>query len=175
MVRIRLLLENLWHNSTFEGYGFVRLFLPTDAENEDFYSREWVSACIHQIVFSDGSKEEKFFVSQAWLESDCYLKIHGFDKDLYIILFIGVLSNTKPIFKDNRKVIPDLWYHYLTMMHEQECHIYHAYSAMDPQKRDEKLEELKEFRIEGDKFLHFLFRKMQKMKMHQRAVKDIKK
>ncbi|GJU71336.1 hypothetical protein Tco_1262741 [Tanacetum coccineum] len=85
MVRIRLLLENPWHNSAFEGSGFVRLFLPTDAENEDFYSHEW------------------------------------------------------------------------------------DYSAMDPQKREEKLEDLKEFRIEGDKFLHFLFRKTQKMKMHPRA------
>ncbi|PWA43841.1 proteasome activating protein [Artemisia annua] len=42
------LLENPWHNSAFEGSGFVRLFLPTNAENEDFYSREWVNACIHQ-------------------------------------------------------------------------------------------------------------------------------
>ncbi|GJW28669.1 hypothetical protein Tco_0045544 [Tanacetum coccineum] len=37
-----------------------------------------------------------------------------------------------------------------------------AYSAMDPHKR-----------IEGDKFLHFHFKKMQKMKMHPMAVKDI--
>ncbi|GJX86577.1 proteasome activator subunit 4 [Tanacetum coccineum] len=43
-----LLLENPWHNSAFEGSGFVRLFLPTNAENEDFYSREWVNACILQ-------------------------------------------------------------------------------------------------------------------------------
>ncbi|GJZ10082.1 proteasome activator subunit 4 [Tanacetum coccineum] len=85
-IGIRLLLENPWHNSAFEGSGFVRLFLPTDTKNEDFYSREW------------------------------------------------------------------------------------AFSAMDPHKRDEKLEELKEFRIEGDKFLHFLFRKTQKMKMHMRTV-----
>ncbi|GJS23619.1 hypothetical protein Tco_0452251 [Tanacetum coccineum] len=59
-------------------------------------------------------------------------------------------------------VIPDLWYRYLTMMQERECHIYQAYSAMDPHKR-----------IEGDKFLHFHFKKMQKMKMHLMAVKDI--
>ncbi|GJW31162.1 hypothetical protein Tco_0051194 [Tanacetum coccineum] len=86
----------------------------------------------------------------------------------------------EPIFKENRKVIPDLWYRYLKMMQEQECRIYQAYSIMDPKKRnwhttDEKLEELKEFRIEGDKFLHFHFKKMQKMKMHQRAVRDIQK
>ncbi|GKC44507.1 hypothetical protein Tco_1062229 [Tanacetum coccineum] len=82
------------------------------------------------------------------------------------------MNYTEPIFKDNRKVIPDLWYRYLTMMREQECRIYQAYSAMDPQKRDEKLEELKEFGIEGEKFLHFHFKKM---KMHPRAVKDIQK
>ncbi|GKB46567.1 trihelix transcription factor ASR3-like protein, partial [Tanacetum coccineum] len=84
-IRIRLLLENPWHNLAFEGFGFVRLFLPIDAKNEDFYSRKW------------------------------------------------------------------------------------AYSAMDPHKRDKKLEELKEFRIEGDKFLHFLFIKTQKMKMQMRT------
>ncbi|GKB07401.1 proteasome activator subunit 4 [Tanacetum coccineum] len=40
--------ENPWHNSAFEGSGFVRLFLPTNAENEEFYSCEWVNACILQ-------------------------------------------------------------------------------------------------------------------------------
>ncbi|XP_039015767.1 proteasome activator subunit 4-like [Hibiscus syriacus] len=34
----RSLLENPWHNATFEGAGFVRLFLPTNAENQDFFS-----------------------------------------------------------------------------------------------------------------------------------------
>nr|XP_043630941.1 proteasome activator subunit 4 [Erigeron canadensis] len=42
------LLENPWHNSAFEGSGFVRLFLPTNLDNEDFYSREWIAACILQ-------------------------------------------------------------------------------------------------------------------------------
>ncbi|GKB44828.1 hypothetical protein Tco_0889770 [Tanacetum coccineum] len=141
MVRIRLLLENPWHNSTFEGSGFVRLFLPTDAENEDFYSREWV-----QLQDKIKQEPEQF---RQWKASREKELLHAY----------------------NRKVIPDLWYRYLTMMHEQECHIYHAYSVMDPQKRDEKLEELKEFRIKGDKFLHFpfLFSKMHKMKMHPRA------
>ncbi|GJV95222.1 flap endonuclease 1 isoform X2 [Tanacetum coccineum] len=87
----------------------------------------------------------------------------------------GVMDYREPIFKDNRKVIPDLWYRYLTMMQEQECRIYQDYSTMDPKKRDKKLEELKEFRIEGDKFLHFHFKKMQKIKMYPRAVKDIQK
>ncbi|GKB80474.1 hypothetical protein Tco_0947369 [Tanacetum coccineum] len=45
------------------------------------------------------------------------------------------MDYTEPIFKDNRKVIPNLWYRYLTMMQEQECRIYQDYSAMDPQKR----------------------------------------
>ncbi|GKC12271.1 hypothetical protein Tco_1009053, partial [Tanacetum coccineum] len=85
------------------------------------------------------SKDEKFFVSQAWLESDCYLKIHGFDKDLYIYYSLG-FSLTQN--RSSKTIV-----------------------------RDEKLEELKEFRIKGDKFLHFpfLFSKMHKMKMHPRA------
>lgn len=42
------LLENPWHNSAFEGSGFVRLFLPTNDNNQDFYSREWINECIVQ-------------------------------------------------------------------------------------------------------------------------------
>ncbi|CAI0540944.1 unnamed protein product, partial [Linum tenue] len=36
------LTENPWHNSSFEGSGFVRLFLPTNLENQDFYTNDWV-------------------------------------------------------------------------------------------------------------------------------------
>ncbi|WCJ32534.1 Proteasome activator subunit 4 [Euphorbia peplus] len=36
------LLENPWHNTSFEGSGFVRLFLPTNSENQDFYTDDWV-------------------------------------------------------------------------------------------------------------------------------------
>lgn len=38
----RSLLENPWHNSSFEGSGFVKLFLPTNMENNDFYSQDWI-------------------------------------------------------------------------------------------------------------------------------------
>lgn len=30
-------MENPWHNASFEGAGFVRLFLPTNIENMDFF------------------------------------------------------------------------------------------------------------------------------------------
>lgn len=33
------LLENPWHNSSFEGSGFVKLFLPTNLVNQGFFSR----------------------------------------------------------------------------------------------------------------------------------------
>eukprot|EP00257_Ricinus_communis_P023552 XP_015583567.1 proteasome activator subunit 4 [Ricinus communis] len=36
------LMENPWHNSSFEGSGFVRLFLPTNTDNQDFYTDDWV-------------------------------------------------------------------------------------------------------------------------------------
>ncbi|PON47216.1 Coatomer beta subunit [Parasponia andersonii] len=42
----RSLLENPWHNSTFEGSGFVRLFLPTNADNQDFFSEDRVKEFI---------------------------------------------------------------------------------------------------------------------------------
>ncbi|KAF6141360.1 hypothetical protein GIB67_008537 [Kingdonia uniflora] len=42
------LLENPWHNSSFEGSGFVRLFLPTNLDNQDFFSRDWIQKCIDQ-------------------------------------------------------------------------------------------------------------------------------
>uniref|UniRef100_A0A1J3I7C0 Proteasome activator subunit 4 n=1 Tax=Noccaea caerulescens TaxID=107243 RepID=A0A1J3I7C0_NOCCA len=41
-----LLLENPWHNSSFEGSGFVRLFLPTNPENQDFFSEKWINNCL---------------------------------------------------------------------------------------------------------------------------------
>ncbi|XP_077217554.1 proteasome activating protein 200 isoform X2 [Tasmannia lanceolata] len=42
----RSLLENPWHNSSFEGSGFVRLFLPTNVENRDFFSLDWIKQCL---------------------------------------------------------------------------------------------------------------------------------
>ncbi|OVA12326.1 Protein of unknown function DUF3437 [Macleaya cordata] len=41
-------LENPWHNSTFEGSGFIRLFLPTNLDNRDFFSHDWIKQCIDQ-------------------------------------------------------------------------------------------------------------------------------
>ncbi|KAF3973789.1 hypothetical protein ACB098_06G003200 [Castanea mollissima] len=43
----RSLVENPWNNSSFEGSGFVRLFLPTNLDNQDFYSCEWIKECIN--------------------------------------------------------------------------------------------------------------------------------
>ncbi|XP_017980189.1 PREDICTED: proteasome activator subunit 4 isoform X1 [Theobroma cacao] len=42
----RSLLENPWHNATFEGAGFVRLFLPTNSDNQDFFSDNWIRECM---------------------------------------------------------------------------------------------------------------------------------
>lgn len=42
------LLENPWHNSSFEGAGFVRLFLPTNVDNTDFFSVNWIKICMDQ-------------------------------------------------------------------------------------------------------------------------------
>ncbi|GFQ02550.1 proteasome activator subunit 4 [Phtheirospermum japonicum] len=42
----RSLLENPWHNASFEGAGFVRLFLPTNIENQDFFQHEWIKECL---------------------------------------------------------------------------------------------------------------------------------
>ncbi|KAK9734977.1 hypothetical protein RND81_04G175200 [Saponaria officinalis] len=40
------LLENPWHNSSFEGAGFVKLFLPTNSVNKEFFSHAWIERCI---------------------------------------------------------------------------------------------------------------------------------
>lgn len=40
------LLENPWHNSSFEGAGFIRLFLPTNSVNQEFFS----ILCIEKII-----------------------------------------------------------------------------------------------------------------------------
>jgi proteasome activator subunit 4 len=42
------LMENPWHNSSFEGSGFVRLFLPTNVDNQDFYSHDWIKLCLER-------------------------------------------------------------------------------------------------------------------------------
>ncbi|CAK9321738.1 unnamed protein product [Citrullus colocynthis] len=42
----RSMLENPWHNSSFEGSGFVRLFLPTNLDNQDFFSHNWIEECM---------------------------------------------------------------------------------------------------------------------------------
>ncbi|XP_057765375.1 proteasome activator subunit 4 isoform X2 [Salvia miltiorrhiza] len=42
----RSLMENPWHNASFEGAGFVRLFLPTNFENQDFFKDEWIRKCL---------------------------------------------------------------------------------------------------------------------------------
>ncbi|XP_051128404.1 proteasome activator subunit 4 [Andrographis paniculata] len=42
----RSLLENPWHNASFEGAGFLQLFLPTNFENKEFYDKEWIKTCL---------------------------------------------------------------------------------------------------------------------------------
>ncbi|KAK9269629.1 hypothetical protein L1049_001406 [Liquidambar formosana] len=42
------LLENPWHNSAFEGAGFLRLFLPTNLDNQEFFSHDWIKKSIDQ-------------------------------------------------------------------------------------------------------------------------------
>ncbi|XP_054818668.1 proteasome activator subunit 4 [Prosopis cineraria] len=42
----RSLLQNPWHNSAFEGSGFARLFLPTNLDNQPFFSHDWIEECI---------------------------------------------------------------------------------------------------------------------------------
>ncbi|XP_020110072.1 proteasome activator subunit 4 [Ananas comosus] len=41
----RALMDNPWHNSSFEGSGFVRLFLPMNRENQDYFTSDWISQC----------------------------------------------------------------------------------------------------------------------------------
>ncbi|CAL5202430.1 unnamed protein product [Lathyrus oleraceus] len=40
------LLQNPWHNSSFEGSGFARLFLPTNLDNQAFYTHDWITECL---------------------------------------------------------------------------------------------------------------------------------
>ncbi|KAK7305308.1 hypothetical protein VNO77_43212 [Canavalia gladiata] len=41
------LLQNPWHNSSFEGSGFARLFLPTNLDNQAFFSHDWITECMN--------------------------------------------------------------------------------------------------------------------------------
>ncbi|RZC00082.1 proteasome activator subunit 4-like [Glycine soja] len=42
----KFLLQNPWHNSSFEGSGFARLFLPTNLDNQAFFTQDWITECI---------------------------------------------------------------------------------------------------------------------------------
>ncbi|KAL0362983.1 UNVERIFIED_CONTAM: Proteasome activator subunit [Sesamum calycinum] len=42
----RSLMENPWHNASFEGAGFVRLFLPTNFDNQELFQLEWIRICL---------------------------------------------------------------------------------------------------------------------------------
>ncbi|XP_073268690.1 proteasome activator subunit 4 isoform X1 [Populus alba] len=55
------LLENPWHNSSFEGSGFLRLFLPTNLENQDFYTETWVKKSLNMW---DSVPNSQFWNSQ---------------------------------------------------------------------------------------------------------------
>nr|XP_009762109.1 PREDICTED: proteasome activator subunit 4 isoform X1 [Nicotiana sylvestris] len=57
----RSLLENPWHNSSFEGSGFVRLFLPTNRDNQDFFSHTWIATC---LAHWDSVPNSQFWNSQ---------------------------------------------------------------------------------------------------------------
>ncbi|EMS63254.1 hypothetical protein TRIUR3_16462 [Triticum urartu] len=46
-LEFRPLLENPWHNSAFEGVGFVRLFLPANSRNQDHFTTDWIAQCLH--------------------------------------------------------------------------------------------------------------------------------
>ncbi|TKW21097.1 hypothetical protein SEVIR_4G185100v4 [Setaria viridis] len=42
----RPLLDNPWHNSAFEGVGFLRLFLPVNSRNQDHFTIDWIAQCL---------------------------------------------------------------------------------------------------------------------------------
>ncbi|TVU11540.1 hypothetical protein EJB05_45133 [Eragrostis curvula] len=42
----RPLLENPWHNSAFEGVGFLRLFLPANSRNQSYFTIDWIVQCL---------------------------------------------------------------------------------------------------------------------------------
>ncbi|XP_057863518.2 proteasome activator subunit 4 isoform X2 [Cryptomeria japonica] len=41
-LEFRSLMDNLWHNSSLEGVGFLQLFLPTNPVNCGFYNSNWI-------------------------------------------------------------------------------------------------------------------------------------
>uniref|UniRef100_A0A0D6R2L6 Proteasome activator subunit 4 n=1 Tax=Araucaria cunninghamii TaxID=56994 RepID=A0A0D6R2L6_ARACU len=45
-LEFRSFMDNLWHNSSLEGVGFVQLFLPMNADNQGFYNSNWIKDCL---------------------------------------------------------------------------------------------------------------------------------
>ncbi|XP_042004596.1 proteasome activator subunit 4-like [Salvia splendens] len=88
----RSLMENPWHNASFEGAGFVRLFLPTNIENMDFFQDEWIKKCLDHW----GSIPNCQFWNSQWAS-----------------LSARVIKNYK--FIDWESFLPDLFNIYLNM------------------------------------------------------------
>ncbi|KAJ4793820.1 Proteasome activator subunit 4 [Rhynchospora pubera] len=42
----RPLMANPWHNAAFEGCGFLKLFLPVNPNNQDFFTSDWLADCL---------------------------------------------------------------------------------------------------------------------------------
>ncbi|KAL8462064.1 hypothetical protein ACS0TY_033224 [Phlomoides rotata] len=121
----RSLLENPWHNASFEGAGCVRLFLPTNLENQDFFQYEWIKICLDHW----GSIPNCQFWNSQWasvtarvIKSYKFIDWESFLPDLfniYLNMFevpvasgggsypfsVGVPRNTRFLFA-NRSVTP---------------------------------------------------------------------
>ncbi|CAM8952984.1 unnamed protein product [Rhodiola kirilowii] len=76
------LLENPWHNSSFEGSGFLRLFLPTNIENQEFFTQDIIDQFINHW---DMIPNCQFWNSQ-WTDiiARVIKKCHSIDWDRYM-------------------------------------------------------------------------------------------
>lgn len=86
-------MDNPWHNSSFEGSGFVRLFLPMNRENQDYFTR-YAKPAIHLGVTESFSL---FSPTNCNLFFDILLAVIGFHSALicgilYQIVSFGMIS-----------------------------------------------------------------------------------
>ncbi|KAL8033297.1 hypothetical protein ABFX02_13G151400 [Erythranthe guttata] len=190
----RSLLENPWHNASFEGAGFVRLFLPTNFDNQDFFHHEWIKICLDHW----GSMPNCQFWNSQWasitarvIKSYNFIDWEGFLPDLfniYLNMFevpvangsgsypfsIDVPGNTRFLFA-NRTVTPS--------KAMAKSIVYLLKSGGSAQRQFEKLANLLEqyyhpsnggrWTYSLERFLFHLVNIFQKRLQHEQLIKDI--
>ncbi|KAK1310134.1 hypothetical protein QJS10_CPA08g01897 [Acorus calamus] len=78
----RSMMDNPWHNSSFDGVGFLRLFLPTNRDNRDFFTHDWIKQCLD--IWESVPKCRFWDVQWACIIGCCIKNCNSFDWECFL-------------------------------------------------------------------------------------------